>query len=206
MQKVMHDLNVRMFRDNGYCPLGAIIDQELSQFLYAYARESAQRQRLAPGDPCVPGTPCSYSDPLMESLLGVLLPSMQLHTGLKLFPTYSYFRAYKHGDRLPRHKDRSSCEISVSLSAGYEAETPWRFWIERNGTAQGFDLKPGEAVLYKGSELVHWRDVFEGKYAVQIFLHFVDQNGPYCDWIYDKRPHLQANPEMSKILAAFVMK
>ena len=56
------------------------------------------------------------SDFVMENLHDFLLPRMEKATGLKLFPTYTYFRVYKNGDVLEKHKDRPSCEISVSLS------------------------------------------------------------------------------------------
>ena len=40
-------------------------------------------------------------------------------TGLNLKPTYSYWRLYKTGDVLKRHKDRPSCEVSTTLCLGY---------------------------------------------------------------------------------------
>ena len=45
-------------------------------------------------------------------------------------------------------------------------------------------------VVYRGCDLDHWRDTFsldEDVWHVQGFFHFVDQNGPYSDYKYDKR-------------------
>ena len=67
-------------------------------------------------DKQIPNTYSHYSDPVMETLLMKVLPRMQDETGLNLIPTYSYARLYKQGDILKRHKDRPSCEISVSYT------------------------------------------------------------------------------------------
>jgi hypothetical protein len=51
-------------------------------------------------------------------------------------------------------------------------------------------MEVGDAVLYRGCEKYHWRDEFKGKWQAQVFLHYVDQNGPHADWKYDKRESL----------------
>jgi hypothetical protein len=59
-----------------------------------------------------------YGDPAFDGLLEYLRPRVQDQCGLRLLPTYSYFRMYKHGDVLRRHRDRPACEISVTLNIG----------------------------------------------------------------------------------------
>jgi len=48
-------------------------------------------------------------------------------------------------------------------------------------------LKPGQAVVYLGCELEHWRKEFEGDWHAQTFLHYVDANGDNKEWFLDKR-------------------
>jgi PKHD-type hydroxylase len=49
----------------------------------------------------------------------------------------------------------------------------------------------GDAVLYRGMDKWHWREFYkEGKWQAQVFLHYVDKNGPHSEWKYDKRPSL----------------
>ena len=60
-------------------------------------------------DQQVPETYSHYSDIVMETLLEDLRSLMEKETGLVLLPTYSYFRIYKKGDILKRHKDREAC-------------------------------------------------------------------------------------------------
>jgi hypothetical protein len=43
-----------------------------------------------------------------------------------------------------------------------------------------FLLRPGDALLFKGIELTHWREKNTFGPCSQVFLHYVDQNGPYA--------------------------
>ena len=53
------------------------------------------------------------------------------------------------------------------------------------------DLQPGDAAIYKGLELDHWREAFMGEDQAQAFLFFVDRDGPYGRVAkYDCRPML----------------
>ena len=67
---------------------------------------------------------------MMDGLLNTLVPEIEGASGLRLFPTYSYFRVYKKGDTLAKHTDRPACEISVTLCLGFEEGKPWPIWIE----------------------------------------------------------------------------
>jgi hypothetical protein len=144
------------------------------------------------GDEQVPGTYAHYSDIVMETLLIKILPIMEEHTQLKLYPNYSYARIYKKGDVLQRHKDRLSCEISTTLNLGGD---PWPIYLEPSGKTglKGIkvNLKPGDLLIYKGTELEHWREIFNGENCAQTFLHYSDVKSKDAKKnIYDGRPHL----------------
>ena len=157
--------------------------------LFQYAWRQFRSNAIHP-DCQVPGSPAAYADPKMEELLERLRPRVQKITGLKLFPTYSYWRAYLPGAVLARHTDRPSCEISVTVNLGQRSRQPWPIWIEGAEGALPVIMEPGDAVVYRGIECPHWRERFEGQVAVQVFLHYVDQNGLYAKWKYDKREAL----------------
>jgi hypothetical protein len=129
-------------------------------------------------DEQVPNTYSIYGDPFMETLLLYLKPLMKKQTGLDLYESYSYARTYKRGDILKRHKDRPSCEISTTLNLGGD---PWPIFIEPSNK---IILKPGDMLIYKGCELEHWRDSFDGEVCVQVFLHYRKDK----KYIYDGRP------------------
>ena len=43
-------------------------------------------------------------------------------------------------------------------------------------------------VAYKGEKITHWRDMFEGRYCNQVFLHYNEKHKE--GRLYDTRPHL----------------
>jgi len=188
------------FAQVGYCVVRRLLSEAVRGFLYEYARKAAQTGRLSAGDTQLPDTPSRYADPFMESVLQILLPQVAEASGLQLYPTYSYFRVYKHGDVLASHLDRPSCEVSVTISVGYEADAVWPVWIERQGAATPITLDPGDGMLYRGTELRHWRDAFAGTEATQLFLHYVDRDGPHSDWKFDRRPALGNSAATDAIL------
>jgi hypothetical protein len=123
-----------------------------------------------------------YTDPLMDSLLVNKVSLMEKETGLKLFPTYSFWRMYSELADLKKHKDRPSCEVSVTVMIDSDG-TKWPIFMQ----GVEINLEPGDAVIYLGCELEHWRDEFKGDWHAQTFLHYVDVNGPYADYKYDRR-------------------
>jgi hypothetical protein len=123
-----------------------------------------------------------YGDALMESLMINKLELMQKETGLELFSTYAFWRMYTINADLKKHTDRPACEISVTVMIGSDG-TKWPIYM--NGA--GVDMEPGDAVIYLGCEIEHWREEFNGDWHAQTFLHYVDKNGPNKEWAKDKR-------------------
>ena len=143
-------------------------------------------------DDQVPNTYSHYADIAMETLLLKCQPGMEKATGLKLNPAYSYARIYKKGDELKRHKDRFSCEISTTLNLGGD---PWPIFLEPSGKkgmkGVKINLKPGDMLVYRGCDLEHWREPFEGDSCTQVFLHYNDLKTKGSEEnLFDRRPHL----------------
>jgi hypothetical protein len=178
------------FASDKYEALPAIVTIEEATFLRDYLLNRARRGKILRGDALVPEAPAGYGDVVFDTLLEKILPIVENSVGSPVFPTYSYFRLYGKGDRLPRHRDRPACEFSLTLALGYDPAPVWPFWIEAHGKPTAICLEAGAALLYRGTEVYHWRDDFEGNYAAQVFLHYVDQKGPYAEWKFDKRKAL----------------
>jgi hypothetical protein len=189
-----------IFRHQRYVYVPALIPPGAVGTLYQYALSAARTGGASLNDQQVPNTPACYGDPVMERLLAALRPTIESAIGLELYPTYSYFRVYKSGDILPKHKDRPACEISVTVSLGYDAETTWPIWLQSGDSEVEIALEPGDALLYRGTEVTHWRSAFEGRCAAQVFLHYVDKNGQYREWRFDGRAGLSA-PSAAQTLA-----
>jgi hypothetical protein len=125
-------------------------------------------------------SPAWYDDPLMTALLDIKLSRVELESKLKLFPTYAYWRYYVFGGSLAKHTYRPACEISVS--ACIKKYDNWPIIVE--GTS--FELDEGDAILYAGCDQKHWRPgVYKGEGMAQVFLHYVNQNGPNKNHAYD---------------------
>ena len=178
-----------MFERKGYAPMRSLIGDPLLGFLWRYVleRESAGTMEA---DPDWPGTPVASRDVVMEHMLERLRPEVEAASGRRLFPTYSYLRLYKTGNILEAHVDRPACEISLSLNLGQDPPVAWPLWLRGPSGPQAVELQPGDAVLYRGTEIEHWRDPYAGVQAAQVFLHYVDQDGPHAEWKFDKRDAL----------------
>ena len=102
-----------------------------------------------------------------------------------LFPTYCYSRLYRKGSVLERHMDRMSCEISLTLHLDGDKE--WPIWVQiPNGEKVSVELESGDALLYLGCVIPHWRDAYEGNRYSQLFLHYVRSSGMCSGAIFDK--------------------
>lgn len=148
------------------------------------AGEIADAIRKAPkndGDSQVPNSHSYYNLPVCNILLGRLIDVVSEISGKHLKPTYAYCRVYLKGAELKPHTDRPSCEYSVTLNLSQSH--PWPIYMGKKAIIQ----EPGDGVLYKGCEIEHHRKAFQGDEYIQVFLHYVDGDGPYKDHVYDSK-------------------
>jgi hypothetical protein len=131
-----------------------------------------------------------YADPLIEVILVNSLGAVEEITKKKLYPTYSYNRVYMDNDSLVRHTDRGACEYSVTVNIATEGSLWPMFFKSPKGEECSFRLNPGDAIVYKGCDVEHWRENMESegvKLNAQLMLHYVDTEGPYAEHKWDKR-------------------
>jgi hypothetical protein len=202
----------------GYTHLSGFLDKNSCAELSAELKKLVAEGKTAKGDFQCPISESIGGAPVFDSLMEQLLPNFEIASGKKLYPTYAYARLYAPGEELKVHTDRPSCEISATLTLGFEGD-PWPIYIadytEPNQgreviTQQGETkylineskilMDVGDAILYKGQEKPHWRNPYkEGQWQAQVFLHYVDAEGPHAEWKYDKRPklshHLEKEPD-----------
>ncbi len=181
------------FKKNKYQVIKGAISTELADFCYQYflnkrkvARYLFDEKYISQfteyfgvwSDTQIPETYSHYSDIVMETLLEKVKPIMEKESEISLIETYSYARIYKKGDELKRHKDRYSCEISTTMNLGGD---DWPIFLEPSGeeSKDGIELKleAGDMLMYRGCDLEHWREPFQGKDCGQVFLHYNDASG-----------------------------
>jgi len=184
-------MSIKEFNEKGYTLIRNVLNEELRDVITQYALFD-EMQDFTPYDFQVPRAHSKYADPAMEAMLLHLHPLMEKETGLSLYPTYSFYRVYRNGDILEPHTDRYSCEISTTVCFNYSYDDSVYTWpIIINGNK--IDMNPGDIAIYRGIDLEHSREIFlppNSDWHVQGFFHYVDSNGPYSSFKYDKRENI----------------
>lgn len=181
------------FTSCGFALLRGILSPELRSFAKECMDLSYRAGRMRPcADPGAYGQYEEYAPLFTEALLERLLPTVKSNIGDALSPTYSFWRLYQRGASLARHMDRPSCEISLSINIGVEpTEFVWPLRVQDlRGNEVSLPLLPGDGALYRGCDLRHWRDAFEGEVQYQMFLHYVRAEGPNAALKFDGRRSL----------------
>jgi hypothetical protein len=186
----------RIFAQNKYVVVPSLLAEPLLSSVYRYGRKRAEMAptewHTANEDAEAPPSPEAYADPMMDMLLANLAPHVEQITGLRVYPTFSFYRVYKRGDLLAKHKDRPACELALTLHAGCDPDVVTPLWIQGPNGAEPESLQRRDGVLYRGIDCPHWREAFHGDHALQIFLFYVDQQGPHAEWKFDKRERLSS--------------
>lgn len=179
----MKNHHLRTFLDN-YLKVENFLSKETCEVLAGafLLLEHVASPDMLKGDGITPGAFFRHGYSAADSLLYYLRPKVEQITGFNLLPTFSYFRIYRNGHRLPMHTDRPSCEVSVTITLKKD-DTPWSIIMD----GEDIFLEQGDAAIYMGKEVMHSRKPFEGNECVQLFVHYVKADGQHTDWIYDKR-------------------
>ena len=201
--------SIQEFKEKGYAHLKNVLDEQSCINLTEYLKNLVNQQQTIQDSQC-PLSQAVHGAEEFDKLLEALVPYFEEKSGLKLYPTYSYARLYNQkGEELKNHRDRPACEISATITLGFEGDV-WSIYMADKATEQDgvlkigehdnkdyikniskIDMAIGDAVMYRGCDKYHWREpYFEGQWQAQVFVHYVDANGPNAEWKYDKRKSL----------------
>jgi hypothetical protein len=174
------------FISNGYLFIPNFIDSDRAIQTAKHFMNLCKKINAKP-DPQVTTAPRIKNYGRALEILCEKTPVVSDIIGEYVLPAYTYARVYKNGCQLTPHKDRASCEISLSVHLDGDKE--WALSLtDRKEEQQNFIMKPGDAVLYLGKEFLHWRDPYDGEYHAQIFLHYVKSRGKYAENYFDRMP------------------
>lgn len=181
------------FNDKGWVVIKNHLDKSMAMMAYSYAinKVKSVNHKLTYyhnlhdkdwdggfNDGQVSDSYYCYGDVFMDTILQNSTEFIGKYLGMKLVPTYSYWRLYENGQELEKHRDRKSCEFSASLCLGYNTENLkdnyiWPFYLQdENGQTIEVLLEPGDLLMYKGMTTYHWREPYKGLNHAQVFLHY----------------------------------
>ena len=195
--------DVIMDPDNLYTPPPRSDDGERLTGQQKWVRKN--KIHIEPEESQVKGSLARYNHPDYRSIHYNLRKVIENTLGMDLFPTYYYDRFYYVGQELTRHRDRPSCEISATLQISTNRDEQWPIWFELPDKSESnICMNNGDMVIYKGCEREHWREPLQSKYNKvkrlwkrirkdeddtyhhQIFFHYVNAQGPYVHYAFDK--------------------
>jgi hypothetical protein len=199
------------FRKHGYLVIYGISDKKIfyesppkerGQITYYGSENNFQHLK---DEGTVEGSISRCDHPRLKFTHSQIRLKIEKILGEKLYNTYYYDRFYFKGQRLLRHLDREACEISLTYQVSSNSKKPWPICFETpNGEERYINLEDGQAVLYKGVDLEHWREPLISRYNFfekslnklklkeddtyhhQIFFHYVRQNGEFAHCAYDR--------------------
>jgi hypothetical protein len=145
--------------------------------------------------PCCFGSISRRNFPLYEQFQFSIKPIIEDFIGRKLYITYCYDIFYFSNQELKIHTDQEQCEISCSLHISSNLKKYWDFKLMNPyGEEKSVQLNPGDAIVYKGIQIPHWRDPLPSRhdkknstqnddtYYHQVFFHYVLQDGNYVQF------------------------
>lgn len=170
---------------NNYLIVKGFISQDRAADLAESFRKYSTDNALS-GDPQAPNSASCYNYIDFLELLTEKTKEVSDLVGETVLPTYSYARVYRSGDDLKVHRDRGSCEISLTVNL--RSTVDWPIWIkDPEGTPVSVILHPGDAMIYLGCEADHWRDPIPCDEYIQVFLHYVRSRGPNFHNYFDRQ-------------------
>jgi hypothetical protein len=179
---------IEQLKQNNYLFVENFIDVKKAHILYEKFKEDINNNpnNFQKDSQCPKSFSVFNYKPFLELLVNKTSYISEL-IGEPVLPTYCYARLYQKGEVLEKHKDRPSCEISITLNLFKDKD--WDiFFTKPNGEKTSLNMSAGQAALYLGCESEHWRDAFEGDEYAQVFLHYVRSNGQNWQHCFDA-PH-----------------
>ena len=190
-QKVLHPKLI----ENGYMIIPKFFDLAFCGYLNMktfQALQSPQQNGYNPGKGGGGGehhrTWNTYGHPIWETVMHMAHYGVSHHIAEDkrklpvIVPTYSYHRVYLEGAAMAHHSDRPSCQISLTINIGQTKK--WPIYCTSLKTKKYVEViqKPGDALVYLGCNIGHYRPKYEGDWYSQLFIHYVlgnEMNQPH---------------------------
>lgn len=154
-----------------YIIIKNFLDKDLCQRMSGFMWEKYEQNQFYYDDQCTT-SPAFFN--LFKHPAKIYKEKLENELGLKLWDTYNHSRIYKKGELLVPHKDKNQCEIAISITLGYSGEKPWplHFYSHEQHKIITVDLDIGDVLIYKGFDLLHWRNQMKDDWQCQAFWFY----------------------------------
>jgi hypothetical protein len=130
-----------------------------------------------------------HNEPISLIIQDALKPLIEKIVNKKLETTYTYLSSYLNGSSLPPHTDNLECQYTVSFLVGRDKEWPI-YWhkIKQDKKNGGryyvipdkeeyvkLNVNPGGIIIFEGTDHIHFRDSYNGRFYDVLLLHYKDQ-------------------------------
>lgn len=165
--------------ERGFLQLSGLLPQYQIGALRRYYRYHTRMGTFALGDEQTPGRFVAYDEPTTKYVHQQLARTISDLARRVVVPSYNYLAFYQGGAVLDPHTDREACEYTVSLciDATPDPHTygAWPLGLITPDGPVSVVQDIGEALLFRGRSMSHWRDRLpEGYTSSSVLFHFVD--------------------------------
>jgi hypothetical protein len=135
---------------------------------------SAERERSGDAPPRL----IVCGGPVIRYFHEKLTPLIRRILGEDVYPNYGCFVHYPAGSSLPRHRDFGHCNWAMSVAIDHTpGASSLCFELRTEARRVDIEMQTGDAVLYCGGELIHFRDPLPpGHSATPLILCFAKKN------------------------------
>ncbi|MFE1902315.1 sulfotransferase family protein [Streptomyces gardneri] len=165
------------FARSDVCGMGRLVRPGHREALLDYYERLIATGSWPLGDAQVEGRYGWYNESLSRFFhhqFGTLVGRL---AGRPVRPSYAYVSAYRAGAVLDRHVDREQCEYTVSLLLGESGpgiDGGWPLLLDTARGSLSLVQRPGEAVLFRGTRVPHWRPPLpDGSTHTSLLFHYV---------------------------------
>lgn len=171
------------FRVSSYAAVSCLVPPAHLVALGSYQRALIGSGQVPLGDAQCKRRYGMHNEPIARFFLHQVRAAVARIVGRPVRPAYTYSVSYEAGAVLAPHTDREQCEYTVSLLVNATADAtpdaesePWPLWLEVGGEPVAVRQRPGDALLFAGRRLRHWRDRLpDGRTSTSLLLHYVDE-------------------------------
>ena len=124
----------------------------------------------------------------------------------RILPTYSYHRVYMEGAAMAHHSDRPSCQVSLTINIGQTHS--WPIYVTSLKTKKYVEVvqEPGDALVYLGCNVGHYRPKYKGDWYSQLFIHYVLNNQLNEPHFFDNRNRAQTGQNNDPVIWRKIIK